>query len=80
MDTKTCHDDVNQDTNRKRMKELHDKFYELYDNLVERGVNFYDVSEEFYELYIWFEYYNCVTSDLEKAQELYDVMVSSVKE
>jgi hypothetical protein len=61
------------------MKELHDKFYELYDDLVARGVSFHDVSEEFSELYIWFVHYNCQSDDLERAQELYDVMMSSVK-
>lgn len=64
------------DDNKICMNELHDKFYELYDDLVERGVKFCDVSDEFHEIYSWFVHYGCQSDDLKRAQDLYDAMAN----
>lgn len=70
--------------NKVSMKELHDKFYELYDKLTECGdvckCDVHDIANDFYEVYIWFVHYGCQDDDLKRAEELYDYLVYKYKQ
>ena len=68
--------------NKIHMQEIHDKFYEIYDNIhklngkIEENCDtIYAIENEFFELYIWFEHYKCTDSDLKRANELCEWLV-----
>ena len=72
----------NRHENKIRMYEIHDKFYEIYDNIgklneitIEEWDNICAIENEFFELYIWFEHYKCTDSDLKRANELCEWLV-----